>query len=108
MDTSDVNHWEALKRWVRGVQFQLHSVLVFDEHLQGIPICWAITQLNDADTMAKWMGALDQLAQQAAGHDAWRPTSFIIDACAAEINAIRCALLNAAMHVCACLTSWKF
>ena len=72
------------------LQMQLHSVLVFDEHLQGTPACWALTSRSDGDTFALWMRKLNTRMLADAGHAGWRPASFIIDACLAEINGIRC------------------
>ena len=71
------------------LQMQLHSVLVFDKHLQGIPIAWVISERNEGDDFALWMASLQQ-----AGRDAcpdWRPSAFIIDCSLAQVNGIRYA-----------------
>ena len=73
------------------MQFPLATLMVMDQHLNGIPAVWALTGAKGEreDYMVRRMSKLKQLM----GPE-WRPSCFMVDDCNAEINAIRYTALQ--------------
>ena len=68
-------------------QFPLFTLLVIDEHGNGIPVGFVITNNERAGTIAAWLKELIAAARQVMPDFA--PSCIIMDDCQAEINAVR-------------------
>jgi len=69
------------------LQFHLYTQMVFDNHKNGIPVAWVISSSMTQVDVAKW---LDDLKRHMLKEDpTWKPSCFLVDDSAAEINAIR-------------------
>ena len=69
------------------MQYQLYSLMVFDEHHNGVPIAWVISSRNTIADLSKWILAL--LAIGNKERPDWHVLAFITDDATAEIEALR-------------------
>ena len=81
------------------MQYPLYTVLVFDEHFNGIPVAWVMAKSETADTITAWLRSL--VAKARAVNPNFRPLCVIVDDCQAEMNATWCVQGGSA----ACLQS---
>eukprot|EP01018_Ginkgo_biloba_P028672 Gb_13400 [translate_table: standard] len=83
------------------LKYPLFTLIVFDTHHNGVIIAWIISSSSSANDIQNWM---EKLWSRINKVDlTWRPTAFMVDAAAAEINAISdvfgCRVLLGLWHV---------
>jgi len=69
------------------MQFQFYTLMVFDDHKNGVPGAWVISSSGTQVDVAKWLTALKERMLKADA--TWAPSCFLVDDARAEINAIR-------------------
>eukprot|EP01018_Ginkgo_biloba_P023560 Gb_28153 [translate_table: standard] len=83
------------------LKYPLFTLIVFDTHQNGVTITWIISSSSSANDIQNWMEKLWSRIHEI--DPTWRPTSFIVDVVAAEINAISdvfgCCVLLCLWHV---------
>lgn len=70
-----------------GPQFPLFTLMVMDEHQNGIPVAWVISESQTGDSIAQWLKAI--VAAVRVQDPDWKPSCFLVDNCEAEHNGIR-------------------
>lgn len=68
-------------------KYHVYTVLVFDQHQSCIPVAWAITSSSCASTTKQWLQEL--YTRVVMKSPEWRPSAFVVDDAATEIEAIR-------------------
>lgn len=69
------------------LQYPVHSILVFDQQKNAIPVAWVITPNFAHGEIYKWMGALYDRAR--TKDPTWQLGGFIIDDPLADVRTIR-------------------
>ncbi|CAD6226395.1 unnamed protein product [Miscanthus lutarioriparius] len=69
------------------LKYPVHSILVFDQHKNAIPVAWIITPNFAHGEIHKWMGALYDRAH--TKDPTWHLGGFIIDDPLADVHTIR-------------------
>lgn len=69
------------------LQYPVHSILVFDNQKNAIPVAWVITPNFSHGEIYKWIGALYDRAH--AKDPTWQLGGFIIDDPLADVRTIR-------------------
>jgi hypothetical protein len=71
------------------LQFHCNTLMVFDDHKNGIPAAWVITSSAAQRDVAIWLA--DFRRHMRVVEPTFQPSSFLVDDSRAEINAIRLA-----------------
>eukprot|EP01018_Ginkgo_biloba_P040728 Gb_24627 [translate_table: standard] len=86
---------------INKLKYPLFTLIVFDTHQNGVPVAWIILSSSSAIDIQNWMEKL-----QSRIHEVdltWRPSAFMVDDVATEINAISdvfgCCVLLHLWHV---------
>jgi hypothetical protein len=61
--------------------------MVIDEHQNGIPVSWTITDTQTGSNIAMWLKAIVTAVRERSRE--WKPSCFLVDNCEAEHIAIR-------------------
>lgn len=69
------------------MQYQLYTIMAFDDHHNGILVAWVISSRNGAPDICKWMSQL--FANGKKENPDWHVRAVITDDAAAEIEALR-------------------
>lgn len=69
------------------LQYPVHSILVFDQHKNAIPVAWIITPNFAHGEIYKWMGALYDRAH--TKDPTWQLGGFVIDDPLTDVSTIR-------------------
>eukprot|EP01018_Ginkgo_biloba_P003089 Gb_21020 [translate_table: standard] len=69
------------------LKYPLFTLLVFDTYQNGLPVAWIISSSSSASDIQSWMEKLRSRIYEM--DPTWRPSAFMVDDAAAEINAIR-------------------
>lgn len=69
------------------LQHQLVTMLVFDDHYNGLPVGWGVVESGKAEEIARLLRALRDKAREVQPD--WCPTGVLVDDSDAEIKAIR-------------------
>lgn len=68
-------------------KFYLHTLMVFDQHQNAIPVAWIITSSCCGTTVKHWLQELHNRA--ILMNSEWKPNAFAIDDAAVDVEAIR-------------------
>eukprot|EP01018_Ginkgo_biloba_P023858 Gb_25997 [translate_table: standard] len=83
------------------LKYPLFTLLVFDTHQNGLLVAWIISSSSSASDIQSWMEKLRSRVYEM--DPTWRPSAFMVDDTAAEINAISdvfgCHILLCLWHV---------
>ena len=74
------------------MQFELYTLLVFDEQEAGVPIAWAISSRNKVEDINEWLSEVYKRGKEFKKD--WHVNAFMIDDASAKIEAIRFLSLN--------------
>ena len=84
-------------------QYPLTTLLAIDDHSNGYPVAFLVSEDTKAPTLAAFLRAVVDKAR--ATMPEWCPSCIFIDCDDAEIRAIRCALGGAAPCCCCCCSA---
>ena len=69
------------------MQYELYTLLVFDEQEAGVPVAWAISSRNKIEDINEWLREVYKRGK--AQKEDWHVNAFMTDDASAEIEAIR-------------------
>ena len=69
------------------MQYELYTLLVFDEKEVGVPVAWAISSRNKIEDINEWLREVYKRGK--AQKEDWHVNAFMTDDASAEIEAIR-------------------
>jgi hypothetical protein len=69
------------------LQHQLFTIVVMDQHFNGIPVAWVVTESGRAEDIACWLKELR--AKACSVKPDWSPNAVLVDDSDAEIKGIR-------------------
>lgn len=72
---------------VNQYKFYLHTIMVFDQHQNAIPVAWIITSSCCGTTVRHWLQEFHNRAMLM--NSEWKPRAFAIDDAAVDVEAIR-------------------
>eukprot|EP01018_Ginkgo_biloba_P003949 Gb_13991 [translate_table: standard] len=83
------------------LKYPLFTLIVFDTHQNGVTITWIISSRSSVNDIQNWMEKLQSRIHEI--DRTWRPSDFMVDVVATEINAISdvfgCCVLLCLWHV---------
>lgn len=83
----------------------LFSIIIIDEHGNGVPVGWAIVGKEDIPTVtAALRGWVEALRSRVKGAAEWKPSCTVVDDAATEHGALRCPTLCHLPALCASAT----
>lgn len=75
------------------LQLSLFTILVYDEHQNGVPVAWALLEKSNSGHLKQFLSALkirvEKFRAENLQDPEWRPNNFIIDVASEEILSIR-------------------
>eukprot|EP01018_Ginkgo_biloba_P036354 Gb_12992 [translate_table: standard] len=90
---------------INKLKYPLFTLIVFDTHQNGVPVAWIISSSSSTNDIQNWMEKIQSRIHEL--DPTWRPSAFMVDDVAAEINAISdvfgCCVLLCLWHVCSWL-----
>eukprot|EP01018_Ginkgo_biloba_P000912 Gb_31677 [translate_table: standard] len=83
------------------IKYPLFTLIEFETHQNGVPVAWIISSSSSSNYIQNWMEKLQSRIHEV--DPMWRPSAFMVDVVAAEINAIsdvfECRVLLCLWHV---------
>eukprot|EP01018_Ginkgo_biloba_P039103 Gb_31314 [translate_table: standard] len=83
------------------LKYPLFTLLVFETHKNGLPVAWIISSSSSTSDIQSYMKKIQSRIYEM--DPMWRPSAFMVDHAAAEINAssdvFGCRILLCVWHV---------